>query len=144
MSGEEKEVSENVAVVSDPLGADAPEMKAYLQAQGIAGAGWYAPRDLNDLDEAVCKGRVRRVVFPHWADLLIAIWNEEIAYETWLAAAGVQVDFGVSPGPAPQAYAQALSQSWADWRRLQRRRQAVAGVLLSAIALVTAFVLVWG
>lgn len=131
-----------VAVVCDNRGGAADDLRDYLQAAGLSEARWYAPRDVDELDAAVRAGAVRQVVFPALADLLEPIWNREIDFEAWLAA-GTAIRFAHPPANDPAAYAGALHASWQRWERARRRRQTVAAVVLSLLALAAAFVLVW-
>ena len=128
-----------IAVVCDRNGDAASAVQAYLQSPNIADAAWFGPRDLDDLDRAVRDGRVRRVIFPRLADMLEGLWNEEIDAAAWLAA-GVQIDLADCPaGACPPT----LLKSWQRWRTARRGRRAIAGLVLSVIALAAAFTLTW-
>ena len=132
----------DVVAVGDQDGKDAAVMEAFLRAQGATEAPWYLPSDLNDVDRAVCEGRVRRVVFDSLSTLLEGVWNGDIEFSRWLAT-GTQVDFAEPPGQSTCAHVQAVFESWEQWQRRRRRRQVTAGVILSVVALVAAFVLNW-
>ncbi|MCK4340701.1 MAG: hypothetical protein KAY37_03125 [Phycisphaerae bacterium] len=132
--------TECVAVVCDRDGGDAPAMEAFLTAQGLADAEWFAPRDVDEVDQAVCTGRVRRVVFPTETQLLEALWNNEIAFEHWLAS-DLRLEFVKMCEPTSAAHVEAVFESWRRWQRRHRRRQFVAGIILSIVAIVAAFVL---
>jgi len=132
----------SVAVVCDVGSAAAAAMQAFLRAEAIEDALWYAPREVDEVDRAVQAGTVGRVIFPRPADLLTPLWNHELALDDWWAR-GVQVDFVEPPEPAPVALLQTVAHHWSEWRRHHRRRQALAGVLLSAVALAAAFLLNW-
>ena len=129
-----------VAVICERHGDDSAAMEAYLQTQDVAEADWYAPRDVDDADKAVCEGRVGRVVFPNWPGFLDALWDEKIAFEHWLAA-GVRVEFVTSPSPDTNTHLTDIFQSWQRWRQVRRRRQVAAGLLLSVVAVAAAFTL---
>lgn len=105
-----------------------------------AAVRWYAPRDLDDVDRAARDGSVSRVVFAQPDVLLTALWSGELAIEEWPADTA-RVDVLHSAGTVPAAFIADLAASWARHRRVQRRRQAIAGVILSAVALAAAFVL---
>lgn len=131
----DNDTSTGIAVVCDRSGADAATMAAYLQVQGLAGAAWLSPQDA---DEAVCEGRAGRVVFPDLTALLEAIWDKEISFDRWLSA-GTVVSF-VEPLPTT-ATPTVVYESWRQWERRHRRRQVTAGAILSAVAVVAAFLL---
>lgn len=127
------------AVVCEKGGSQAATMQAYLQAEGLTDARWFATHDADDVDEAVRDGQVDRVVFTDLAALLDAIWDEEIQFDRWQSA-GVVVSF-VTP-PEPETTASAVYESWRVWHRRQRRRRAIAGAVLTAVALAAGFLLV--
>jgi hypothetical protein len=133
---------EPAAVVCDPRGGGAGAIRRFLQDRGLSDAQWYAPRDLNDVDRAVREGRVRCVVFPGLSDVLEGLWNEEIAADAWLAI-GVRIEVAAAPASDAVAGLPEVFAIWQRWRRARRRRQAVAGVVLSLVVLAAAFVLVW-
>ena len=81
-------------------------------------------------------GRIRRVVFAGLPDLLEGIWEEEIVFEEW--PDDVRIEFVEPPGDAAIGI---MAASWRRWRRRHRRRQAVAGAVLSAIVLAASFLL---
>ena len=136
-----KAQSDRVAVVCEHGGDDTAAMEAFLQTRRITEARWYPRRDLDEVDQAVRSGDVQRVVFPKVGDLLESLWNEEIAFDQWLAA-GTQVEFVESPEQNTAAHVKTIIASWEQWRRLHHRRQVVAGVILSTAALAAAFALI--
>lgn len=97
-------------------------------------------RPISDVDRAVVHGRARRVLFGSLADLMTAIWDSEINYEEWLRR-GVSVEFATGPGLGPEVL-EVLHQSWHSWRKRYRRRRTIAGLLLSMIVVLAAFVLI--
>ena len=124
--------------VCEKGGPKAAAMQAHLQAEGLADARWFTPNDVDDVDEAVRDGRVDRVVFSDLADLLDAIWDEEIQFDRWQSA-GVAVSF-VTP-PVPDTTASAVYESWRAWQRRHKRRRAIAGAVLTVVALAAACLL---
>ena len=129
-----------VAVVCHREGDRAAAMEAHLRSENLPDAEWFAPLDVDDVDEAVCAGRVGRVVFTNLSGLLDAIWDEEVQFDRWLSA-GAAVSFVDSP--EAESTAAVVFESWRKWSRRHRRRQVVAGIILGAIALATAFLLMW-
>jgi hypothetical protein len=131
-------VSNSIAVVCDRAGEQAAAMRAFLESRGVEDAAWYAPRDVDDVDRAVRSGAMRRVIFPGTRNLFDAIWDEEISFEQWLKA-GASVDFVEKPAGDAAACVAAMFTSWQHWRRVHRRRQTIAGVVLSMVAIAAAF-----
>jgi hypothetical protein len=115
---------------------DKAAMEAYLARHGAGQTKWFTPGELHDLDRDVRRGRIGRVVFAGLADLLVGIWEEEIEFEAWPAE--VDIEF---VEPAGDGAVQIVAASWRQWRGRHRRRQAVAGAVLSALVLAAAFVL---
>ncbi len=149
MNDDAKPVS--VAVVCEEDGEHATAMAAYLRSQNLTDVEWFAPRDVDDVDEAVCDRRVGRVVFVDLTALLDAIWDQEIQFDRWLSA-GARVSFANPPGSTPTRAVEAAAivepipavvfESWRQWNRRHRRRQVVAGAILSGIALAAGFALI--
>ncbi len=112
-----------VAVLCENQGATATSVRAYLDSCNLAQARWYDPLDLDDLDQAVREGRIRRVVFPQWSTLLTGIWNGRITFEHWLST-GVRLDFvspPAAPIPGPGTLPMLLLLSTLPWTRRRRR-----------------------
>jgi len=133
--------ADDVAVLCENQGATATSVRAYLDSCNLAQARWYDPLDLDDLDQAVHEGRIRRVVFPQWSTLLTGIWNGRITFEHWLSN-GVRLDFVSPPAAEPESFTRAIFESWQCWQRRHRRRQAIAGAILSAIIVLTVFLFI--
>ena len=109
-------------------------LEAYLAERGIGQAKWFTPGELHDLDREVRRGRIGRVIFAGLPDLLAGIWEEEIELGQW--PAGVGLEFAAPPG---DDVVRITAASWQQWRKRHRRRQALAGAILSAIVLAVAF-----
>jgi hypothetical protein len=131
---------EDVAVVCDRDAKHASRMETYLRAGGITGAQWYAPSDADDADKALRAGLVRRIVFVRMDDFLTALFEGLLAPQHW-PGPDMPIELAEPPGPAGQAWLAAIVSSWSNWRRRRRFRQAVAGLVLSAAALLAAFCL---
>lgn len=136
MKSDESSVASAVVCAKD--GPHAAAMSDFLRSHDMTKVEWFAPRDVDEVDQAVCAGRVRQVVFPNMSGLFDAIWDEDIRFDRWLSA-GVDVLFVDLP-PA-NATATAVFTSWRTWSQRYRRRRTIAGAVLSIIALVAGFVL---
>lgn len=117
-------------------GAGRAAVETHLAQWGIEQVKWYTPGELHDLDRDVRRGRVVRVVFGGLPDLLEGIWEEEIELGEWPEQ--VAIEFVKPPG---ERAVQLTAESWQQWRRGHRRRQALAGGIVSALVLAAAFVL---
>jgi hypothetical protein len=131
--------AEQVAVVCERGGDDAAQVERHLQAMGLPDAKWYAPRDIADLDQAVRAGQVGRVVFPTAADFLNALWSGSLSVAAWRTR-GAQVGIAASAEGWTAAHLAKLVECWDQAQQRQRRARAVAGLLLSALAIAAAFV----
>jgi hypothetical protein len=127
---------EPVGVVCGSDGARRATLQDYLARRNIGEARWFAPGGLHDLDREVLRGRIRCVVFADLAALLEAIWEEEIAFRSWPGE--LRLEFAEPPGDGA---VRVISESWQAWRERHRRRQAVAGAVLSAAVLGASFAL---
>lgn len=130
-----------VAAVCDKKGPDAARMAAFLEAQGMSATRWYAIRDLDDVDADATAGRLGTVVFVSWQDLLEGIWTGEVNYGRWLAA-GAKVRFVDSPRDDAAACLATLSQAWDRYDQKRRKRNAIAGLVMSFIVIAAAFILI--
>lgn len=130
----------SIAVVCGRDSEHAAAVAGLLESLGVSQAGWHLPRAVDDVDRAVRDGHVREVVFARRADLLDAVWSRRIAFDQWRAA-GVRVQLADQPEQGAIESLIPVIDSWYRWQRSQRRRQWLAGVLLSLAALVAAFCL---
>lgn len=131
-------------IVCDRHGPLAERAKAELERRGITDLAWFAPKDVDDVDEKARAGEVRTVGFESLAALMQAVWDEVIRLDRWFEA-GVEIWFVEPPADAdaiPLETVRQVHDSWRAWRARQRRRQTIAGVILSAIVLVGGFLLV--
>ncbi len=103
-------------------------------------ADWYARRDLDEVDRGVREGRVRRVIFPAIDELLTGLMSGEIDAAAWLAA-GVRIEFPERPPGDVGELGRVLLEAWQSNARRRRRAQVVAGLILSGIAILAAFIL---
>jgi hypothetical protein len=111
---------------------------------GHSAATEFAPRDDEELDEALCAGRFRQVIFADLDALLTMVWKSQARVERWIDA-GVRIELAQPPDAAAEGawlpVVLATCQSLGRWRRAQRLRKLVAAVVLSVLALAAAAVL---
>ena len=111
----------------------------------------FAPKDDDDLDDALCGGRFDRVLFADLEALLATIWKGHARVDIW-DAAGVRIELAQAPsasdgagdGKDDPSWRVFVSRTYASltlWRRRQRRRQITAAAILSALALAAMWVL---
>lgn len=132
--------SGQVAVVCERGGEDAARMERYMQTVGLADATWYAPRDLDDVDQSVRAGHVGRVIFPTLAGFLNALWSGSLSAAAWRAC-GTQVELAAGDESWTAAQLASLLECWDQSQQRQRRSRAVAGLLLSVLVIAAAFIL---
>lgn len=129
-------MSGGVAVLSDVKTGDDPTVNAALRTLGGAADKWFAPRDADDLQRAVMGGEFTTVIAR--SDVLWpAVWEGRVRMDLWPPTVRLIV-----PGPDgdADAAARALARTWQTWYVRQRRRRAVAGLILSVLALGAALV----
>ena len=134
-------LTEGVAVVCDRQDHAAALVEAYLRTHGGTDAEWYAPCDADEVDKAVRAGDVRRVVFPTLSAFLAALWDEVLTVEMWQAP-GVGIEFADSECAVAPAQVAAILACWQHGRHRRRRQRAMAGLILSALALAAAWTVV--
>lgn len=116
---------------------DANTLENYLREQGVVNAARFAPKDDDELNDAVCSRRYQRVIFLKLDDLLDAIWTGHIEYNQWIAL-GVKIDLVLVPFPGPvdwPRWIEKTTHSLNHFRRRQKKRQTTAAVILSLLAL---------
>lgn len=127
-----------VALVCRGDPAREPAFVAIRQTPEGAGARLFRTRDLNDVDAAVAAGEIKRVIFARLEDLLEGCWDEVVQVDQWNAA-GARVDIVEMQGMNGSRVATLAYQSWREWNAARRRRQVIAGAILSALAIGAAF-----
>ncbi|MEW6197307.1 MAG: hypothetical protein AB1601_01395 [Planctomycetota bacterium] len=128
-----------VMVVCDPDGPAAAVVRARLAASGVAQVTWIRPGDADDVDRAVAAGQVKRVIWPDLATWLTALWDGLLVPARWRQP-DLTVEFAGVTGPLDASVVRAIATTWDAWHARYRRRQAVAGLILSVAALAAAFV----
>lgn len=121
---------------TDPREAEA--LARYLAQHGVVNPVEFSEIDDDGLDETLCAGDFQRAVFFNLDALLTGVWKGHGRIDRWQAA-GVEIEFAEPPGIDPSATQGILLEmvaSLATWRQRQRRRQIIAAVVLSAVALI--------
>ncbi len=111
-----------------------------MQAHAVRDATWYSPRDVSNLEQAVRAGAVQRVMFLQTADFLGLLWDEVLTPEVWQAPAVSVVSAG-SGDALTAAQITDILAAWQTWRHRRRRQRAIAGLILSAVAIAAAWLL---
>ena len=121
--------------VHEPATAEARlAVDGYL-AQARTNATRFAAKDDDELNTGACAGRFTHVLYPDLDSLLMAIWKGDADVRQWLEK-GVDLHLAVPPAAAEwRGFVVAMCASLERWRIGQRRRQIIAGVILSALAL---------
>lgn len=127
------------AVVFDPHGLTT-ELEQFVERNGLSAAKRYTIHKLDDLNGAVAEGRYSSVVFPSEGVAIRGIWDGDIDLPRWRER-NVAIHFVV---PAPDGAAQQLelmADEWRAWNAARRRRNAIAGAILSVFLLAAAFLI---
>lgn len=124
---------------------DAAVLENYLTQHGIKDAVRYLPKDDDELNQALCAGRHRCVIFLDLAALFEPVWKELAELDRWRAA-GVEIELARPPEGDAGAWRASVAEVCASltlWRRAERRRKIVAATLLSALAIASVAALLW-
>ncbi len=117
----------------------------YLTENASIGFERFLPKDDDELNAALCAGKYERAVFGDLDALMSAVWKGQAEWDRWKAA-GVQIELIQPPVEAPTAWpavVEAVYRSLAGWRARQRRRQIIAGFILSVLAIAAVAALFW-
>lgn len=128
-----------------PGAAGEQALAAYLQQHGMPRVAKFAPKDDDELNEALSTGRFERVIFPDLEELFEVVFGEHAHLDRW-AAAKVRIEIANQDnddsaewrGLVLSAY-QALSRR----RRRERRDRIIAAIILSVLALASVTGLLW-
>ncbi|MFO0973328.1 MAG: hypothetical protein U1A27_07815 [Phycisphaerae bacterium] len=94
--------------------------------------------EMDDLDQAVRAGTVRRVALPDLEVMLGAIWDGDVAWAEWRRR-GVELELPGTSADGAAATLDSVAAAWRTWSAARRRWNTIAGVLLSLVALAAAF-----
>lgn len=118
-----------------------PEGDRRLRADLDARQGWRAeyflPKDDDEMNTALAAGRFRHAAFLNLDALWEAVWKGEADLDAW-EAAGVEIHVVEPPAADRDAWRGCVRETYRSlkkWRTANRRRQIVAAVVLSLLAL---------
>jgi hypothetical protein len=130
----------SVALVCNPQSERAPQVEQYLRTHDLGAVTRYAFRDVDHLEQAVRAGTVQRIVFPETADFLGLLWDDLLTPGTWQAP-GLCIEFARAEDALTPAQIADVLTAWEAWHRARRRRRAIAGLILSVLAIAAAWIL---
>lgn len=118
-------------------------MERAAAALGAGEVTWYAAKDDDALNTALCDGRYSVAVFADLDSLLQSVFQEHAEPLRWKAA-GVRIELADPPMGEEAAWRAMLDDvcaSHARWRGAQRRMRIICGVILSVLVLAAMAVL---
>jgi len=124
-------------------------LEKYLATRGWTAAERFLPKDDDELNDRLCRGEFAAVVFAVPEDAMRMIWSGHGSVGRWHAgenAAKVEICFasGDVGGEVDwPEHLRRIERSFAEWESGRRRRQVIAGSILTAVALVAMAVLLW-
>ena len=140
-----KQASIRCAVRGPENDSERAALKTCLEANAPTETIHFLPKDDDDLDAELCAGHFDRVIFPSFDALLSAIWEGDARIDRWKTL-GVQIQIADSDGTDPQHQLDAIQPIYASlkrWRAKRRRRQIIASLILSTIALIATAILLF-
>jgi len=102
----------------------------------------FQEKDDDELNAKVCEGRFEIVVYPDLESLFLAVWKGDADLAAWKKA-GVELYLAHSPVEPWRPFVEQMYESLVRWRNGERRRQIIAGTILSAAALAAVATLLW-
>jgi hypothetical protein len=130
----------SVFVVAVRNAAGDAAVQRWLASHGPAEVRWFAPRDVDEVERALVATPGATVLFGSADELLDAAWDGRLHPDAWRH---VPFAFADDASPLAPDAARAVLERWTAWRRRAQRRRNVAGLVLSLIAVASAFVVFW-
>lgn len=118
-------------------------LRADLEVRRDWSTEYFLPKDDDEMNTALADGRFRHAAFLNFDALWEAVWKGEADLDAW-EAAGVEIHLVEPPVANRDAWLDFVRQtyhSFKKWRTANRRRQVVAAVVLSVLALAAMAVL---
>ncbi len=122
---------------------DRRAIENYVRENGITEDVEFAPKDDDEMSTEILSGRFERAVFANLEALLAAIWNGDAEWNRWVSQ-GIKVELATPPTGSENtwhAFVSTMFESLSRYRHHKRRRQIVASIILSIVALGAMFVL---
>lgn len=113
-------------------------LRSHADLSNAASVAWFRLRDADELAEAVREGAIDAVLVRGIDELVCGMLDGLIDLQEWRRC-GVRIRIaGHDVDSAEEPLLAAISATAARWHATQRRRRAVAGCILSVIALAAA------
>jgi len=110
---------------------------AFLADRGLLDVTHFLPKDDDDLADALAQTRFDCVVFADFEALLSMIWKGDAELEQWKTL-GIRVELAARPDGETgdwQTQARRMCASFDQWQARHGKRQVIAALILSVIAL---------
>lgn len=132
-------VQGGVAVRLPAGGAHCDKLEQYLASRAWSSAKRFLPKDDDELNDRLCRGEFGAVVFATPEDAMSMIWSGHGSISLWqVGGEPVAVHFAIGDSDNGAPWVQHLirmERAFTAWETARRRRQVVAGTILTAIAL---------
>lgn len=125
------------------------QLDQFLGSRSWSNARRFLPKDDDELNDRLCRGEFEAVVFAHPEDALEMIWSGHGSVGLWNGGARAvpfDMHFAIKAGCTDAEWSERLrlvQQSYAAWEVERRRRQTIAGCILTAVALAAMGLLLW-
>lgn len=127
------------AVVFDPR-EPTRELERFVERNGLSDAKRYTIHKLDDLNGAVAEGRYSSVIFSSESVAVRGIWDGDIDLARWRER-NVAIHFVVPALDGAEQQLELMADEWRGWNAARRRRNAIAGGILSVFLLAAAFLI---
>jgi len=127
---------DTAVVIASKRNQDTSAVENWLQSSNLTAHRWFDLSELDELNKAVCKGQINHVIFESATLLLDALWDNRIEFGKWRHN-DIHLDFMKTP----HVTIDVVHHSWQQYIDKHRRRQIVAGAILSGIAVVLGFLI---
>lgn len=148
VSGAIGEKSAKVAVRLPRSEVHRDQLEQFVASRGWTTAERFLPKDDDELNDRLCRGEFEIVAFaaPEYAmEMIWAGHGNVCAWHSKADAAPFEICFAFGANIEANWYnaLRRIEISFAGYERLRRRRQTIAGCILTAVALLAMGVLLW-